>query len=113
MIQSAKPVPGAPGAYGTSVTNNLNLAIVVFFVLWFLTSLVLDHRRRRSDGSGQSALDSHLERALAASQLPTALMLLWAAFDQSILAHLSGFNIGFAVAAVVLGWVSIKTMLKR
>ncbi len=47
---------------------------------------------------------------MAASQLPSALVLMYAGFDPSILAGLSGLNIGLTVAGVVLAWVSVKTM---
>jgi hypothetical protein len=35
---------------------------------------------------------------------------MYAGFDPSILAGLSGLNIGLTVAGVVLAWVSVKTM---
>jgi hypothetical protein len=53
----------------------------------------------------------HVGRALAAAQLPSAAVLIYGGFDPSVLSHLSGLNIGLVVAGVVLGWVSIKTMI--
>src|SRR5260370_28200148 len=98
-MQAAASSPSAP-----TLSTYISLISVFLFLVFIVYSLYRSHKRINESGS----LEKHLGGALAASQLPAAAVLTYAAFDPSVLAHLSGINVGLAVAGVVLGWVAIK-----
>ena len=94
-------LPTAP-----TLSTYVNLLGVSCFLLFVAYSVI-----RGLLKGDHGDLEVHVGRALAASQLPSAFVLIYAGFDPSILAQLSGLNIGLTVAGVVLAWVSVKTMI--
>jgi hypothetical protein len=108
MQAAALPPPSAP-----TLSTYVNLVSVVVFLAFAAYSIIRAFRKPTA-GTDPNANDlgEHITGGLAAAQLPSAALLLYAAFDPTVLAQLSGLNIGLAVAGVVLGWVSIKSMLK-
>lgn len=103
-MQSA-PIPQVP-AVVSPLSTYLNLASAACFVLFIAYSIVRAILNKHEDN-----VAVHVSRALAAAQLPSAVVLIYAGFDPSVLAHLSGLNIGLVVAGVVLGWISVKQMI--
>lgn len=101
MQAAANPPHVAP-----TLSVYVNLAGVAFFLLFIGYSIIMALKNKREDD-----VAIHVGRALAAAQLPSAAILIYAGFDPSVLSQLSGLNIGLVVAGVVLGWVSIKTMI--
>lgn len=58
----------------------------------------------------ESRLEHLLLRSLAASCLPTAIALVWCAFDPKLILQMTGVNIHIACAGLALFFMAIKGM---
>jgi hypothetical protein len=67
--------------------------------------------RHRANPSGRT-LESVVLKLLAASTIPTGILLLACAFDTSLLRHVSDVGIYVAAAGVALLFVGVKEILK-
>ena len=80
---------------------------VSFALVAFLFAVVMDLKNKTSSG-----LESHLAKAGAAGAIPTALLLIYGAFDPSVIAHLTGLNVPLAAAGMALLYISARAILK-
>lgn len=67
---------------------------------------------RNRSNPAKRTLEEVLLKLLSASTIPTGLLLLACAFDNSLLKHVSDFGIYVAAAGIALLFVSIKELLK-
>lgn len=86
------------------VVLNIGNASVVFTVIGFLISLVQVKMNR-----GEVKLENLMTGAFAASTIPTGLILIICAFDQSLIQKLEGLNIYIAAAGLALLYLAYKT----
>jgi hypothetical protein len=70
----------------------------------FLVSSVADSKK---------PLHEHLGRAAAAGAIPSALILMYAAFDLGVLSRVSGLNVPVAFGGMSLLWVSLRAAFQK
>ncbi|HEY7334070.1 MAG TPA: hypothetical protein VH639_04240 [Bryobacteraceae bacterium] len=73
----------------------------------FILGLLWDFKRKKTTG-----LEVHLARAAAAGTVPTSLLLIYCAFDPSVLPHLTGLNVPIAAAGMALLYISLRGVFK-
>ena len=83
------------------------VASVSLAVLTFAIGAAIEAYRKKGSG-----LEDHLIKAMAAGAIPTAVVLVYGAFNPAIIAQLSGLNVAIAAAGLALLYISIKTILK-
>jgi len=102
------PLPATSASPDTSVVASyVVLASVSLVVVTFILGVVISLLRKTG-----SNLEDHLIKAMAAGAIPTALALIYGAFNPSIIAQLSGLNVAIAAAGLALLYISIKTIFK-
>ena len=94
-----------PDADTLLLAKYVTKASVSLAILAFIAGILLDYRRKVG-----AALETHLARLSAAGAVPTALVLVYAAFEPSIIAHLAGLNVPIAAAGLALLYISVKTV---
>lgn len=59
-----------------------------------------------------AASPAHVVRVVAASTIPTAMVLIYSGYDPDVLAHLTGFiNVPLTLAGLALLYISAKAVL--
>jgi hypothetical protein len=89
---------------------NLYVAIrvisVAMMLVIFLVSLIRDRRPNKD-------LKDMLIRAAAAAGVPSGLVLIWGAFDPSILVEVPGLHVPIAFGGLTLLFISVTTAMKK
>ena len=99
-------LPTTPQAT-SAVASYVVIASVSLAVVTFLVGVIVAFFRKTTEG-----LEDHLIKAMAAGAIPTALVLVYGAFNPAIIAQLSGLNVAIAAAGLALLYISVKTILK-
>jgi hypothetical protein len=105
-VQGAAPQTTSQ-QFTSAVASYAVVASVSLAVLTFVVGVGVDLYRGKGSG-----LEDHLIKAVAAGTIPTAVVLIYGAFNPSIIAQLSGLNVAIAAAGLALLYISIKTILK-
>lgn len=91
----------------TQLSDYVTKTSVTLAVLSFIAGIVFDYVKKRSAG-----LEVHLARVGAAGALPTGIILVYGAFEPSVITQLSGLNVPIAAAGLALIYISVKTIFK-
>jgi hypothetical protein len=83
-------------------------ASVCLALLAFLSGLILDGIYKN-----HTSLQDHLGRAVGAGAVPSALVLICAGFDPTILIKVPGLNFPIAFGGMALLYVSFKAAVKK
>lgn len=88
-----------------TVAGYITKSSVCLAVLAFVGGIAIDLIRKKG-----ATLEHHLARVGAAGAIPTAVVLIYGAFEPSIITQLSGLNVPIAAAGLVLLYTSVKTV---
>jgi hypothetical protein len=101
MIEgAASPAPAPVALYLPRIS-------VGFAVLAFISGLVYNRRTKTPE-----SLEGHVVRVVAASTIPTAIVLIYSGYDPDVLAQLTGFiNVSLTLAGLALLYISAKAVL--
>lgn len=83
----------------------INHATVIFGILGFLYTWYKLRKKLR-----EVKLENLLIGAFTGSTIPTGLVLIWSAFDQSIILKLEGLNMHIAAAGLALLFIAYKSL---
>ena len=76
-------------------------------IIAFLIGMAIDYSRKTN-----TPLHEHLGRAAAAGGIPSAVVLLYGAFDPTILSNIPGLNVPIAFGGMSLFYISVKAAIK-
>ena len=85
----------------------VSAASVTMAIPAFLVAMCVDYWRKTN-----APLHEHLGRSAAAGGIPSAVILMYGAFDPSILSQIPGLNVPIAFGGMSLFYISIKAALK-
>ena len=88
---------------GSLIAYSTGLSVALALIA-FIVSAAIDRNK---------PLHDHLARSAAASAVPSAIVLICAAFDMSILSRVQGMNIPIAFGGMSLLWISIRAAFQR
>ena len=91
----------------TALSRYATFVSVGLAVITFMAAVAIDAKRKSA-----GELESHMKKAAAAGAIPTAFLLIYGAFDPSIISQLSGLNVPIAAAGLALLYISVRTVLK-
>lgn len=102
MIEGAVP-PATPAL----VSLYLPKVSSAFAILAFVFGLIYNWRTKTPE-----SLEVHVVRIVAASTLPTALVLIYSGYDPDVITQSTGFiNVPLTLAGLALLYISVKAVL--